>query len=188
MYRILLVLSFFTFLRLGPVQAPKKLLLFYAKNRAEPSLFAERIQALERLARENNFVLDTARIGSKFSESNLQKYEALIFLNPAPELLDNRQRGELERYIQAGGGLLQISMPPATEPHWPWYTRLQEAGLKAQYVKNFQVEDKSQLKYWRTTFDGGFYSQITLSSDKQSFQDSDWFQNLPDELTFLTYH
>jgi hypothetical protein len=186
MYRILLVLTFFCLLH--PVSVPKKLLLVYAPNELNPALHTERIQALQQLAKANNFTLDTARLGSQFSERNLKKYDALVFINPANELLNDQQRHELERYIQAGGGLLQISLPSPAETDWPWYTRLQEAGLKAQYVKSFQVPDKDQLRYWRTAFDGGFYSQITLTNEKQSFPDSDWFEFLPAELDYVTNH
>ncbi len=186
MYRILLCLFFLSVLQLVP--GPKKLLLVYAPNELNPTLQTKHIQALQQLAKENNFTLNTARIGSPFTEKNLKKYDALVFLNPANELLNTHQRPDLERYIQAGGGLLQISLSPPPDTNWPWYTRLQEAGLKAKYVKSFQVPDKDQLRYWHTAFDGGFYSQITLTDEKQSFLDSDWFEFLPDELNYVTNH
>lgn len=188
MYRILLALTFFSVLQWTMEPVAKKLLLVYNPNASNPTLQIEYIQALQKLAKENNFILDTARINAPFSEKNLKKYAALVFLQPASDLLNHRQRSELERYMQAGGGLLQISLPPPTEADWPWYTRLQEAGLKAQYVKSFQVPDKDQLRYWRTAFDGGFYSQITLTSEKQVFPDSDWFAFLPAELHYVTNH
>ncbi len=188
MYRILIFLAFFSFLQTVSEPVPKKLLLVYTKNDSNPTLQARRIQVLKQLAKENSFLLDTIRVNHKFSEQYLKKYDALIFINAAPELLNYRQRHELERYIQAGGGLLQISLPLPSDTDWPWYTRLQEAGLKAQYVKSFQVPDKKQLKYWRTAFEGGYYSQITLINEKQSFPDSDWFEFLPQELDYVTNH
>ncbi|PSR54764.1 hypothetical protein AHMF7605_15250 [Adhaeribacter arboris] len=188
MYRILIFLSFFSLLQTVTKPAPKKLLLVYAKNESDPTLSIARIQALQKVAKENKYTLDTTQINAKFSEQYLKKYSALVFINPANRLLNYRQRTELERYIQAGGGLLQISLPPPSETDWPWYTRLQEAGLKVQYVKSFQVPDKNQLKYWRTPFDGGFYSQITLTDEKQSFPDSEWFELLPDEWSYITNH
>ena len=188
MYRILLFLAFFSALQRTTESVPKKLLLVYAPNTSTPTLPTKHIQALQKLAKENNFTLDTARISSPFSEKNLKKYAALVFINPANTLLHYQQRPELERYMQAGGGLLQISLPPPAETDWPWYTRLQEAGLKAQYVKSFQVPDKNQLKYWHTPFDGGFYSQVTLTDEKQAFPDSDWFEFLPSELDYITNH
>ncbi|RDC64951.1 ThuA domain-containing protein [Adhaeribacter pallidiroseus] len=188
MYRILLFLTFFSVLQWKPAPIPKKVLLVYDQTFSNQIPHIDRIQAIQKLAKENNFILDTIRINAKFSEKYLKKYAALIFINPINEHLNYQQRNQLERYLQAGGGLLQISLPPASDSDWPWYTRLQEAGLKAQYVKSFQVADKDQLKYWRTAFDGGLYSQITLTNNSQSFPDSNWFEFLPDELDFVTNH
>ncbi len=188
MYRILLFVTFFSMLHWTTEPVSKKLLLVYACTDSNQILQMERIRALQQLAKENNFTLDTALIGSQFSEKNLKKYDALVFINSVNQILNNYQRNQLERYMQAGGGLLQISLPPPSDTDWPWYTRLQEAGLKAQYVKSFQVADKKQLKYWHTAFDGGLYSQITLTSNNQPFPDSDWFEFLPQELDYVTTH
>lgn len=183
MHRLLLYLFFpaiFSFFWPGsPVPAPKKLLLIYSAPPADRALLAERINALKQLAAANNFTLDTTQPGRTFAERKSGKYDALVFINPAAEVLNFRQRSELERYVQAGGGFLQITPPPAAVFDWPWYTKLQEAGLKAQYVKSFQVNDKTQLRHWRTAFDGGVYSQLTLTDEKQPFSDSELAAALP---------
>lgn len=166
----------------------KKLLLVYAGNKVDRTLATDRFKSLQELANENNFTLDSVRLGSGITERKLQKYDALIFIIPLNEISDIRQRHTLERYVQAGGGLLQISPPPAPESDWLWYIRLQEAGLKAQYVKSFQVADKDQLKHWHTAFDGGLFSQLTLQHTNQLIKDSDIYSMLPDEIRYITNH
>ncbi|MEM6800626.1 MAG: PQQ-dependent sugar dehydrogenase, partial [Bacteroidota bacterium] len=56
-----------------------------------------------------------------FIEDSLKAYTALIFLHTSGEVLDDVQRAEVERFVQAGGSLYGIDAAPKVENEWKWY-------------------------------------------------------------------
>jgi cytochrome c len=107
--------------------------------------------AVQKLGKENNFEVDTTRDANSFTETNLKKYNAVIFLNTTGNVLNTKQQNAFERYIQAGGGYVGIHSAAATEYEWPWYNKLMGAhfsshphnpGVRKGLV---EVKDKSHL-------------------------------------------
>nr|WP_295930408.1 ThuA domain-containing protein [uncultured Dyadobacter sp.] len=80
--------------------------------------------ALIKLGKETGFAVDTTENATVFTNKNLQKYSAVIFLNTTGNVLDDKQQDAFERYIQAGGGYLGIHAATDTEYDWPWYNKL----------------------------------------------------------------
>jgi len=80
--------------------------------------------AIEKLGKENGFEVDITEDSSVFTENNLKKYAAVIFLNTTGNILDYQQEAAFERYIQAGGGFVGIHSATDTEYDWIWYARL----------------------------------------------------------------
>src|SRR5687767_5026265 len=67
--------------------------------------------AVEELIRQcGNKKIRTDTTASTFwlIEDSLQNYEALVFVGLSPDRLDYRQQNDLERFVQAGGGLTVI--------------------------------------------------------------------------------
>src|SRR5215208_900789 len=60
--------------------------------------------ALLKMSKENDWIADTTEDATFFTEENLKKYAAVIFLNTTLNVLDYSQETSFERYIQAGGG------------------------------------------------------------------------------------
>ena len=87
--------------------------------------------ALIKLGAENNFVVDTSQDASIFTEENLKKYSAIIFLSTTGDMLDNKQQAVFERYIQAGGGYVGIHAATDCEYNWPWYGKLSGAYFQS---------------------------------------------------------
>ena len=81
-------------------------------------------EALEQLCRDNGFHPDITDDAETFTEENLRRYVAVVFLNTAGDVLNYKQEGELERYIQAGGGFVGIHTAIDTEHNWKWYGKL----------------------------------------------------------------
>ncbi|TAE48032.1 MAG: PKD domain-containing protein [Bacteroidetes bacterium] len=81
-------------------------------------------QALFKLGQENGFVVDTTENDSVFTEENLSRYSAVVFLNTTGDVLDAGQQADFQRYIQAGGGFIGVHSATDTEYEWPWYGRL----------------------------------------------------------------
>ncbi len=103
-------------------------------------------RALMKLGQENGFAVDTTEDAGKFSEDNLKKYGAVIWLSTTGNVLDEAQQAAFERYIQAGGGFVGIHAAADTEYDWPWYNQLVGAYFlshpKQQNV-NVMVVDKN---------------------------------------------
>ncbi|MDZ7690917.1 MAG: ThuA domain-containing protein [Balneolaceae bacterium] len=82
------------------------------------------IAAIQQLGAENGFHVDTTKNANYFTEDNLKKYSAVIFLSTTGDVLNKYQEADLERYIQAGGGFVGIHAAADTEYHWGWYGRM----------------------------------------------------------------
>lgn len=104
------------------------------------------MQAIQKLGSENGFDVDTTRDASLFSEENLARYSAVIFLSTTGNVLDHRQEAAFERYIQAGGGFVGIHAAADTEYDWGWYGRLVGAYFDShpeQQEARFVIMDRS---------------------------------------------
>ncbi|MBC7743784.1 MAG: ThuA domain-containing protein, partial [Flavobacterium sp.] len=82
------------------------------------------IAALQKLGKENNFLVDTTKNADYFTEDSLKNYSTVIFLSTTLNVLNADQQVQFERYIQAGGGYVGIHAAADTEYDWPWYNRL----------------------------------------------------------------
>lgn len=89
------------------------------------------IAAIQKLGSENGFQVDTTKDASKFTDSNLRKYKAIVFLSTTQDVLNNDQEKAMENYIRSGGGFVGIHAAADTEYKWPWYNKLVGAYFKS---------------------------------------------------------
>ncbi len=82
------------------------------------------VAAIQKLGAENGFQVDTTKDADRFTDSQLKKYKAVVFLSTTLNVLNADQQVAFERYIQAGGGYAGIHAAADTEYDWPWYNRL----------------------------------------------------------------
>ena len=87
--------------------------------------------ALWEMADANGFQIDTTENSEIFQESELKKYNVVVFLNTTGDILNEAQQLEFNRFIQAGGGFVGIHSAADTEYDWPWY-----GDLVGAYFKN----------------------------------------------------
>jgi type 1 glutamine amidotransferase len=80
--------------------------------------------AIQQLGTAHHFEVDTSTSAAVFTEDNLKKYAAVVFVSPGGDVLDTSQQADFERYIQAGGGYVGIHAATTMEYNWPWYGRL----------------------------------------------------------------
>jgi cytochrome c len=106
---------------------PPRILVFTKTKGWRHSSIPAGLNALRKLGAENGFDVDTTENGDLFSESNLKKYQAVVFLNTTGNVLSSKQQTSFERYIQAGGGFVGIHSAADTEYEWPWYSKLMGA-------------------------------------------------------------
>jgi cytochrome c len=131
-------------------QQPEPRVLLFSKTAGyRHSSIEAGIAAIRKLGQENGFSVEATEDAGAFSERNLRRFRAVVFLNTTGDVLDPRQQDAFERYIQAGGGWVGIHSATDTEYDWPWYGRLAGAYF-ASHPNNpnvrkgtFRVLDKS---------------------------------------------
>ncbi len=87
-------------------------------------------EAIGKMANQHNVHVDFTEDSSAFSDENLARYKAVVFLSTSGSILDAEQKAAFERYIHAGGGYAGIHSATDTEYDWAWYGRLVGAFFK----------------------------------------------------------
>ena len=82
------------------------------------------IAAIRKLGQENGFAVDATEDARAFTQKNLARYSAVVFLSTTGDVLNPAQQDVFERYIQTGGGYVGVHSATDTEYDWPWYGRL----------------------------------------------------------------
>jgi len=110
-------------------------------------------KALEKMGKEKGFSTTFSENSSIFQESELKKFQAVIFLNTTGDVLNDKQQAAFERFIQAGGGYVGIHSATDTEYDWPWYGRLAGAYF-LDHPNNPNVQKGNIIvqmkKHWAT--------------------------------------
>lgn len=81
-------------------------------------------QAIEELGVEHGFSVQTTEDASAFTASNLEEYDAVVFLNTTGNVLNGDQESAFEGYVQNGGGYVGVHSAADTEYDWDWYGNL----------------------------------------------------------------
>ena len=146
LFKITLVTLAVSVLGYGTSNAQKRVLVFTKTAGYHHASIPVGVNAILKLGRENDFLVDTTSDAAKIEESNLKKYAALIFLSTTGSLLNNYEQADLERYIQAGGGFVGIHAAADAEYDWHWYGRMVGAYFlshPAQQEAVINVVDKN---------------------------------------------
>lgn len=106
-----------------PAQQPR-VLIFSKTAKFRHSSIPNGIAAIRKLGKENGFAVDATEDAGAFTQDNLSRYSAVVFLNTTGDVLDSAQQDAFERYIRAGGGYVGVHSATDTEYDWPWYGRL----------------------------------------------------------------
>lgn len=144
-FTILLFLLFGAFFNLTAQTTTKRILVFYKTAKYKHLSIPSGIKAINKLGLENKFQTDTSSDASLFTDVNLKKYNAVVFLSTSGDMLNDQQQNAFERYIRGGSGYMGIHGASAGEYEWPWYGRLVGAifdGHPVQQYATFNVVDK----------------------------------------------
>lgn len=82
------------------------------------------VAAIRTLGERHRFVVDATESSAQFTDENLGRYRAVIFLNTTGDVLDADQQAAFERFIRRGGGFVGVHSASDTEYDWPWYGAL----------------------------------------------------------------
>ena len=164
-------------------QQTPRVLVFSRTTGFRHSSIETGIAAVQKLGRENGFAVEATEDAAAFTERNLKRFRAVVFLNTTGDVLDARQQDAFERYIQAGGGWVGIHSATDTEYDWPWYGRLAGAYFESHPNNpnvrkgTYRVLDRdhpsTQQLPDRWEREDEFYNFKSISSDIQVLVDID---------------
>jgi cytochrome c len=99
------------------------------------------LRAVRELGAQAGLGVDTTEDASAFSDANLRRYAAVVFLLTTGDVLDEGQQAALERFVRAGGGFAGVHSAADTEYDWPWYGRLVGAYFRSHpHIQRAVVE------------------------------------------------
>nr|WP_227025596.1 ThuA domain-containing protein [Streptomyces tsukubensis] len=106
-----------------------KVLVFHGAVGEESPTVDAGIEAIEKIGQTGpaaeRFSIETSGNAKVFTnEKKLGKYNAVVFLTGAGDVLNAEQEAGLTAYMKAGGGFLGVHDAARTEPYSEWYTGL----------------------------------------------------------------
>ncbi len=110
------------------------------------------IAAIQLLGKQMHFEVDTTKDARKFTNANLKKYAAVIFLSTSDTsgaLLNEAQQTALMHFIESGKGYVGIHAAADAEYHWPWYNKLVGA-----YFKSHPQQQEAEIHTVDSNFEG----------------------------------
>lgn len=140
--RVFLVFAmFFSFVPAGiAMEKPSFKVLVFTKTAAfRHDSIPEAIDAIRKIGTENNFAANFTEDARAFTDANLTKYDAVVFLMTTGDVLDQAQQAAFERYIETGHGYVGVHSASDTEFEWPFYGELVGA-----YFKNHPTDPQFQ--------------------------------------------
>ncbi|WP_425484914.1 ThuA domain-containing protein [Amycolatopsis anabasis] len=82
------------------------------------------IAAIRELGAGNDFTVEATEDAGAFTEANLARFDAVVWLSTTGDVLNADQQAAFERYIAGGGGYAGVHAAADTEYDWPWYGEL----------------------------------------------------------------
>jgi type 1 glutamine amidotransferase len=104
--------------------APASILVYSRTAGFRHSSIPDGIRAIKDIGAAAGFAVDATEDPTQFTDANLDKYAAVVFLSTTGDVLDDAQQGAFERYIRKGRGYVGVHAASDTEYEWPWYGKL----------------------------------------------------------------
>ncbi len=83
------------------------------------------VPAMQQLAKLHDFELVwTENMGLVMHDEGLADFDVVIFMLTSGDILDDQQRGALQRFVQSGKGFVGIHSASDTEYNWEWYRKM----------------------------------------------------------------
>jgi len=130
----------------GKAPAGSRVLVFSLTKGFHHASIPSGIAAITELGASHGFAVDTTVNPAAFTDDNLRRYGAVVFMSTTGDVLDSAQQASFERYIERGGGYVGVHSATDTEYDWPWYGRLVGAYFKrhpAPQQAKVNVENKT---------------------------------------------
>jgi type 1 glutamine amidotransferase len=123
-----------------------RVLLFTKTTGFRHASIPHAVRAIRELAGPSGFAVDATEDGRTFTDANLRRYGAVVFLLTTGDVLDPAQQAAFQRFVRRGGGYAGVHSATDTEYGWPWYGRLVGAYFRnhpAVQTAAVRVESRS---------------------------------------------
>lgn len=121
-------------------KTPPRILIFSKTAGYRHACIPTATAALRQMCYQNGIAVDTTEEAEDFTENNLKRYNAVVFLCTTGDVLSPTQEADFERYIQAGGGFAGIHSATDTEYGWGWF-----GGLVGAYFNGHPEQQNATL-------------------------------------------
>lgn len=88
------------------------------------------IKFMTELASKNNWSVSFSEDSNHFTNTNLDQFNVLVFLNTSGDIFNENQKQALQHYMANGNGFVGIHAASDTEKEWPWFTKMIGATFK----------------------------------------------------------
>ena len=107
----------------GPVPKQKKVLVYTRNGKGYVhDNIASSVAALQKMGRENGFLVDATDDNNFIIDSTLSQYDAVVFSNSNNEAFTaTYQRDAFQKFIENGGGYVGLHVASGSERTWPYY-------------------------------------------------------------------
>ncbi len=125
----------------SPITQQAKILIFSKTAGFRHDSIPDGLAAIRQLGQQNGFDVDATEDSSTFTDSNLVRYQTVVFLNTTGDVLDSGQQAAFERYIRNGGGFAGVHSATDTEYDWAWY-----GGLVGAYFQSHPAIQPARIR------------------------------------------
>ncbi|HEX2155209.1 MAG TPA: ThuA domain-containing protein [Acidimicrobiia bacterium] len=98
------------------------------------------IEAFHHLGEEQSWKVTATDDAAVFSDTGLEPFRVIVFLNTTGDVLDESQEAAMERFVGDGGGYVGIHSAADTEYEWPWY-----GGLIGAYFTDHPAPQQASV-------------------------------------------
>ncbi|MGX7829708.1 ThuA domain-containing protein [Actinokineospora sp. 24-640] len=99
------------------------------------------ITAIQALGSQHGFQVTATEDANAFTDTNLARYDVVVWLSTTGDVLNDQQQAAFERYIRAGGGYAGVHSASDTEYGWSWY-----GGLVGAYFASHPANQNASVK------------------------------------------
>ncbi|HSE07863.1 MAG TPA: ThuA domain-containing protein [Nocardioidaceae bacterium] len=157
------------------------------------------VTTIEELGAEHGFAVEASEDPAVFSDRNLRRFTAVVFLNTTAEVMTPPGRMALRRFVLSGGGWAGVHSAADTEYDWSFYTRLLAGGRflahpleqpgvmvreSARHISTRHLPERWQIpleEFYSFTSNPRDRARVLLSIDESSYMQDPNTSHLPSE-------
>lgn len=128
--------------------APPRILVFYKTAGFYHQSIEAGLPAIHQLGVAHGFLVDSTKDSEAFTDENLKKYAAIVFLSTTGTLFNEAQQKALQNYVHKGRGIVGIHAATDAEYDWPWYNQMMGAWFLShpkQQTATLNIVDRKHI-------------------------------------------